>query len=67
MQVSGEWLRCLDGDIRPVVRGEVVGGDGHWREIELLVDTGADRTVLSARISIGASLSLWKQTATLAA
>ncbi len=48
MQISGEWLRCLDGGTRPIVRGEVLGGDGHWREIELLVDTGADRTVLCA-------------------
>jgi hypothetical protein len=48
MRVDGEWLHCVDGGIRPVVRGEVLGGDGQWHELLLLVDTGADRTVLSA-------------------
>lgn len=50
MQVNGEWLRCLDGGIRPVVRGEVLGSDRQWHELELLVDTGADRTVLCAEV-----------------
>jgi hypothetical protein len=47
MRVDGEWLQCLDGGTRPVIRAEVLGGDGVWRETEFLVDTGADRTVLS--------------------
>ncbi|MCI0360305.1 MAG: hypothetical protein L0211_17650 [Planctomycetaceae bacterium] len=50
MRIDGEWLHCLDGGIRPVVRGELLGGDGQWHELELLIDTGADRTVLSSEI-----------------
>ena len=39
---------CDDGVVRPIVRGEVLVGDGSWERIEFLVDTGADRTVFSA-------------------
>jgi hypothetical protein len=49
MRLNGEWLQCEDGDIRPVMRGELCGADGIWRGLEFLVDTGADRTVFSAR------------------
>jgi hypothetical protein len=49
MRLNGEWLQCDDGDIRPVIRGELCGADGVWRPLEFLVDTGADRTVFSAR------------------
>ena len=48
MRLDGEWLQCVDGDIRPVIRGELLGMDGVWRDLEFLVDTGADRTVFSA-------------------
>ena len=47
MRLNGEWLPCEDGGIRPIVRGEILGGDGVWREFEFLIDTGADRTVFS--------------------
>jgi len=47
---NGEWLQCDDGIVRPVIRAEILAGDGSWRAGELLVDTGADRTVLSANI-----------------
>lgn len=50
MRVNGEWLACDDGAVRPVIRGEILAGDGAWRPIEMLVDTGADRTVLSAAV-----------------
>jgi hypothetical protein len=56
MRFNGEWLECDDGIVRPVVRAEILTGDGRWRAFELLVDTGADRTVLSANVL--ASLSV---------
>lgn len=48
MRINGEWLQCDDGDFRPVVRGELLGKNGDWLDLELLVDTGADRTLISA-------------------
>jgi len=48
MRLNGEWLQCVDGDIRPVIYGELLSSDGIWRGLEFLVDTGADRTVFSA-------------------
>ena len=50
MLISGEWFPCDDGIVRPVIRGEVLAGDGSWKPALLLVDTGADRTVFSAGI-----------------
>ncbi|HEV8711491.1 MAG TPA: retropepsin-like aspartic protease [Candidatus Binatia bacterium] len=50
MRSSGEWLLCDDGIVRPVIRGEILAGNGSWQRAEFLVDTGADRTVLSAPI-----------------
>ena len=48
MQINGEWYPCSDGVARPVIRGGVLAGDGSWIRAHFLVDTGADRTVLSA-------------------
>src|SRR5439155_14621578 len=48
MRLNGEWLCCADGDIRPVIRGELLSADGDWWPVEFLVDTGADRTVFSS-------------------
>jgi hypothetical protein len=48
MRIDGRWLLCDDGVIRPVIRGEVLSVGQSWEWIELLVDTGADRTVLTA-------------------
>jgi hypothetical protein len=39
--------------IRPLLRGRVLAGDGSWVQTPFLVDTGADRTVLSANILAG--------------
>lgn len=50
MRFNGEWLQCDDGIVRPVVRAEILAGNGEWRGLELLVDTGADRTVLSGNV-----------------
>jgi hypothetical protein len=43
-------LLCDDGVVRPVIRGELLAGDGSWKAVEFLVDIGADRTVLNADI-----------------
>jgi hypothetical protein len=50
MRIDGEWLQCDDGIVRPILRCEVLAGDGSWRAAEFLLDTGADRTVLSANL-----------------
>jgi len=50
MRFNGEWLQCDDGIVRPVMRAEIEANGGAWRAMELLVDTGADRTVLSANV-----------------
>lgn len=47
MLLEGSWRLCDDGELRPVIRAQVQRGDGSWAEAPLLVDTGADRTVLS--------------------
>lgn len=50
MRFNGEWIQCDDGIVRPVIRAEILTGEGRWRAFELLVDTGADRTVISANV-----------------
>jgi predicted aspartyl protease len=50
MRINGEWLLCDDGIVRPVIRGEILASNGSWQRAEFLVDTGADRTVLSAPV-----------------
>ena len=58
MRIDGEWLECLDGDTRPIIRAEILLDDGNWFEFSLLVDTGADRTVLSADVLRASHLRL---------
>jgi hypothetical protein len=48
MRINGQWLLCDDGIVRPVLFSELLTGDGSWRQIPFLLDTGADRTVLNA-------------------
>jgi predicted aspartyl protease len=50
MRFNGEWLQCDDGVVRPVIRADILTGDGLSRAAEFLVDTGADRTVISANV-----------------
>jgi predicted aspartyl protease len=50
MRINGKWSLCDDGIIRPVIRGEILTSNGSWVTTEFLVDTGADRTVISALI-----------------
>jgi hypothetical protein len=47
MVISGEWLLGEDEIPRPIVRGEVLAGDGVWTRALFLLDTGADCTVFS--------------------
>ena len=48
MLIAGEWLLCADGVRRPTVRAQVLAADGKKHSEYFLVDSGADRTVLSA-------------------
>jgi hypothetical protein len=48
MRIDDQWLWCDDGIMCPVMSGEILAGNGSWEKSEFLVDTGADRTVLSA-------------------
>ena len=50
MRIDGEWLQFDDGVVRPVIRGKILNAVGVWKPIELLVDTGADCTALSAAV-----------------
>ena len=50
MLISGSWHRCDDEVYRPVIVAEVETHDGAWIKTPFLIDTGADRTVLSADI-----------------
>lgn len=56
MQITGEWLLCEDEVTRPVIRGRIRAAAGSWTVVEFLVDTGADRTVLSASILLSLNL-----------
>ena len=48
MRIVGDWLQSDDGIVRPVVVATRLGTDGQDHADRFLLDTGADRTVLSA-------------------
>jgi hypothetical protein len=48
MRIDGRWLLCEDGVIRPTLRGELETGTGSRLQVEFLLDSGADRTVLDS-------------------
>ena len=50
MLIRGEWQKCDDGVTRPVVVASVLDAENQPRPEFFLVDSGADRTVLSASI-----------------
>lgn len=50
MVINGEWLVCSDGVTRPLLRAELQASNSNWESVIFLVDTGADRTVLSAPV-----------------
>lgn len=50
MRIDGLWLECDDGFVRPIVAAQILSSSGEWIAAPLLVDTGADCTVLSAAV-----------------
>jgi hypothetical protein len=50
MEIKGEWQFCEDGIVRPVMLGRFESAGGEWISVRLLIDTGADRPVLSATV-----------------
>lgn len=50
MLIAGEWQVGDDGVTRPTVRAHVFGADGRPVTDDFLIDSGADRTVLSAAL-----------------
>ena len=50
MLIRGRWTLCDDGIFRPVMEGELLTSDGSWLPVELLVDVGADRSVITAGV-----------------
>ena len=50
MLVKGVWETFEDGVTRPLVNAHFQTGDGSWQEVAFLLDSGADRTVLEARL-----------------
>jgi gag-polyprotein putative aspartyl protease len=47
MEIAGSWIQWKDGETRPMIPVSIQGGDGQPHSEHFLVDTGADRTVLS--------------------
>lgn len=50
MRINGLWYLCDDGIVRPVLVGDVRTATGTWYRTKFLVDTAADRTVLTAAV-----------------
>ena len=50
MLVTGKWQLFDDGITRPLIRAKVFGRDGRSVSEDFLIDTGADRTALSAAL-----------------
>jgi len=48
MEFAGEWYLCRDATVRPIIRLRMRAVDGTFQAEYFLIDTGADRTVLSA-------------------
>ncbi len=51
MRIEGRWLAGADGVERPVFDGIIVTQDGRHLALSLLVDTGADLTVLAPAVA----------------
>jgi hypothetical protein len=56
MLIAGKWQVGDDGMLRPLVRAAVSGMDGRLVADDFLIDSGADRTVLSAAVRSCCSL-----------
>jgi hypothetical protein len=51
MRIEGRWLVGSDGVERPVVDGYLSGSDGTQLPLSLLIDTGADLSILAPEIA----------------
>jgi hypothetical protein len=50
MLINGSWFVCQDDTLRPVIHAKVLAANGSWQPAPFLVDTGADRTLLSGNV-----------------
>jgi hypothetical protein len=50
MVIFGDWRVCDDGVTRPTLLAKVQNANGQFLAEVFLIDTGADRTVLSAEL-----------------
>jgi hypothetical protein len=50
MIVSGRWGECDDGFVRPLLTGFAFNSDDVLVPITFIIDTGADRTLLTAEV-----------------
>ena len=50
MRINGEWLPDLNGVLEPNLHCRLQTGSGEWVEVSFLIDSGAERTVISADI-----------------
>ena len=57
MRIDGVWVRDEDGLQRPVIHATVRTQSGDWVDCPFLLDTGADRTVLSAGVLVQLGLA----------
>lgn len=48
MRIDGRWISEPDGGVRPLIWAKVQDPSGQFVEVEFLVDSGADQTVLGA-------------------
>lgn len=58
MRIEGEWRRFPDGVTRPVVLAEIAGEEGKLIGVRFLVDSGADRTVFNAALTLKLNLPI---------
>ncbi len=59
MRFNGEWVESYDGETRPMVRCAVVGPRGETEPCMFLIDSGADRSLITFEVSrlVGAEVS----------
>ena len=50
MLVKGRWHEFQGEATRPIIEASVLTADGEWEPVTFLLDAGADRTVLEARL-----------------
>ncbi len=50
MRINGQWRRDENDVLTPVIECGLLAGDGEWLYTYFLIDSGAERTVISADI-----------------